>query len=411
MRRSAALVLAGGRGSRLKHLTDRRAKPAVYFGGKYRIIDFALSNCINSGIRRIYVLTQYMSHSLSRHIQRGWGFLRGDMHEFVDLVPAQQRMREDYWYRGTADAVWQNIDILRAEGPEYIVILAGDHVYKMDYGVLLDDHVRHKADVTVGCVEVPREEASAFGVMDVDADGRVIKFLEKPAKPPGMPGQPERSLASMGIYVFNAEFLYDLLIRDAADAESTHDFGKDFIPSLVGSACVMAHPFGRSCVYSRGQPEPYWRDVGTLDAYWSSNIDLTSVTPALDLYDPEWNILTAHQPLAPAKFVFDSADRRGVAVDSCVAGGSVVSGASVRGSVLFPQVRVNSWASLDGAVVLPNSEIGRGAHLSNVIIDKGCIIPPGMVIGEDAEADELRFHRSEGGITLVTPDMLAALES
>lgn len=408
-RRSVAIVLAGGRGSRLKQLTDRRAKPAVPFGGKYRIVDFALSNCINSGIRRIYVMTQYKSHSLLRHLQRGWGYLRGEMNEFVDLLPAQQRVDESMWYRGTADAVWQNLDILRAEGPEYVVILAGDHVYRMDYAAMLEDHVTRGADVTVGCVEVPRMEATGFGVMAIDDAHNITAFLEKPADPPGMPGRPDRALASMGIYVFNADFLYDILSADAGTDGSSHDFGKDIIPSLLGRARVCAHPLSRSAIYTEGQDEAYWRDVGTIDAYWEANIDLTTITPALDLYDSFWPIYTYQQQLPPAKFVFDQDDRRGMAVDSTVSGGCIVSGATVRNSLLFSQVRVNSYARLDGAVVLPRCNIGRSARLTNVVIDTGCDIPENFVVGEDPAADAARFERTEKGITLITRSMLDAL--
>ncbi|MEI6986841.1 MAG: glucose-1-phosphate adenylyltransferase, partial [Rhodospirillaceae bacterium] len=314
-RRAIALVLAGGRGSRLKHLTARRAKPAVHFGGKFRIIDFALSNCINSGFRRISVITQYKSHSLLRHLQRGWGFLRGEMNEFCDFLPAQQRIDETQWYQGTADAVYQNLDILRAQHPEYVLILAGDHVYKMDYATMLLDHISSNADLTVPCVEVPRKEASDFGVMHVDGSSRVIDFLEKPADPPAIPGKPDLALASMGIYVFNAAFLFDQLVRDACDPDSSRDFGKDIIPYLVPRARVMAHRFADSCVM-RGVGgaggvgnEPYWRDVGTLDAYWEANLDLTNVTPALDMYDRSWPIFTYQEQLPPAKFVFDRQDR------------------------------------------------------------------------------------------------------
>ncbi|MEE8271924.1 MAG: glucose-1-phosphate adenylyltransferase [Alphaproteobacteria bacterium] len=409
-RRSIALVLAGGRGSRLKQLTDKRAKPAVPFGGKFRIIDFALSNCLNSGIRRIYVLTQYKSHSLLRHLQRGWGSLRAEMGEFVDLLPAQQRIDETMWYRGTADAVWQNVDILSSEGPEYVVVLAGDHVYRMDYGAMLEDHVARGADVTVGCLEVPRMEATGFGVMAVDDDGRVTGFLEKPADPPAMPGKPDIALASMGIYVFNADFLYQQLDRDANDALSSHDFGKDIVPYLVPRTAVMSHRLQQSAIYSEDQDEAYWRDVGTIDAYWEANIDLTSVTPALDLYDKQWPIYTYQAQLPPAKFVFDEEGRRGMAVASLVSGGCVVSGAMVRRSMLFSEVRVNSYAELSEAVVLPGCEIGRKARLSRVVIDRGCRIPEGMVVGEDAEADARRFERTEMGVTLITSKMLAALE-
>jgi glucose-1-phosphate adenylyltransferase len=407
--RAVALVLAGGRGSRLKALTDTRAKPAVYFGAKYRIVDFALSNCVNSGLRRIYVLTQYKSHSLLRHIQRGWNLLNGEMNEFIDLLPASQRVNEEMWYRGTADAVWQNLDILRAEGPEYILILAGDHVYKMDYGRMLAEHVQRGADVTVGCVEVPRDEATAFGVMDIDADERIVNFLEKPQNPPAIPGRPDRALASMGIYVFTAELLYDLLSRDADDPRSSHDFGKDFIPSLVSRAKVLAHPFGRSCVSSDPDSEAYWRDVGTLDAYWEANLDLTAVTPALDLYDLNWPIHSHQPPLPPAKFVFDGDTRRGYSVDSICSGGVVVSGAAVRRSVLSSQVRVNSWARIEDSVLLPECVVGRHARLRKVILDRGCVIPEGLVVGEDPVEDARRFHVSEGGVVLVTQQMLSAL--
>jgi glucose-1-phosphate adenylyltransferase len=409
-RRSVALILAGGRGSRLMNLTDNRAKPAVYFGGKYRIVDFVLSNCLNSGIRRIYVATQYKSHSLLRHIQRGWGMLRGEMNEFIDLLPAQQRVGEEHWYRGTADAVFQNIDILHAEGPEYVVVLAGDHIYRQDYGLMLEAHVASGADVTVGCVTVRRPEASAFGVMDVDAEGRVIGFLEKPADPPGLPDDPDHTLASMGIYVFNAEKMYEELVRDSEVTSSSHDFGRDFIPHLVENANVMAHRLGESAIYSEGQPEPYWRDVGTIDAYWAANIDLTAVTPELDLYDDKWPIWTYQLQLPPAKFVFDEEGRRGQAHDSIVGEGSIVSGSRVRRSVIGTRVRVNSYCELEGAVVLPEVNIARRARLSKVVVDRGCQIPEGMVVGEDPELDAKRFHLTEGGVTLITQAMLDALD-
>ncbi len=410
-RRSIALVLAGGRGSRLKQLTDRRAKPAVPFGGKFRIIDFALSNCINSGIRRIYVMTQYKSHSLLRHLQRGWGYLRAEMGEFVDLLPAQQRIDESMWYRGTADAVWQNIDILDAEGSDHIIILAGDHIYKQDYAAMLEDHVAKGADVTVGCLEVPRMDAVAFGVMAVDDEQRITDFLEKPADPPAMPGKPDIALASMGIYIFNSQFLFEQLDRDASDALSAHDFGKDIIPYLVPRANVFAHRLGQSAIFSEGQDEAYWRDVGTIDAYWEANLDLTSVTPALDLYDQRWPIHTYQAQLPPAKFVFDDENRRGTAVNSMVSGGCVISGATVRRSLLFSEVRVNSYAELSEAVVLPGCDIGRNARLSKVVIDRGVDIPEGLVVGEDAEADAARFHRTEKGVVLITRPMIEALEA
>ncbi|MBI1209498.1 MAG: glucose-1-phosphate adenylyltransferase [Azospirillum sp.] len=408
-RRAIALVLAGGRGSRLHQLTDRRAKPAVYFGGKYRIIDFALSNCINSGFRRISVLTQYKSHSLLRHLQRGWGFFRGEMNEFCDLLPAQQRIDETSWYKGTADAVYQNLDILRGHRPKYVLILAGDHIYKMDYGAMLLDHIEREADVTVPCVEVPRAQASAFGVMDVDCSGRVVRFLEKPKDAPAMPGKPDLALASMGIYVFNARFLFEELARDAADPDSTRDFGRDLVPYLVPRAKVMAHRFVDSCIASAPGAEPYWRDVGTLDAYWEANLDLTKVTPALDMYDPNWPIFTYQEQLPPAKFVFDREDRRGMSVDSLVSGGCVVSGSTVRQSLLFSQVRVNSYAELNEAVVLPACNIGRRVRLRKVVVDRGCNIPEGLVVGEDPAADAARFHRTADGVTLITQAMLDRL--
>jgi glucose-1-phosphate adenylyltransferase len=405
-----ALVLAGGRGSRLKQLTDRRAKPAVFFGGKFRIVDFVLSNCLNSGVRRIAVLTQYKAHSLLRHLQMGWSFLRPEMNEFLDLLPAQQRLDEATWYRGTADAVYQNFDIFRAAGPEFFIVLAGDHIYKMDYSNMLADHVDKGADCTVACVEVPLAQASDFGVMQVDASMRIVDFLEKPKNPPALPGKPDRVLASMGIYVFNADFLYAELERDHDDAGSSHDFGKDVIPNLVGRGLAVAHSFEDSCVKTTPEAESYWRDVGTIDAYWAANLDLVSPVPSLDIYDPNWPIWTYQQQLPPAKFVFDDPDRRGMAVDSMVSGGCVISGATVRRSLLFSQCRVNSHAETDEAVLLPDVVVGRHARLAKVIVDRGCRIPEGLVIGEDPARDAARFERSAGGVALVSADMLAALE-
>ncbi|QQP89351.1 glucose-1-phosphate adenylyltransferase [Skermanella sp. TT6] len=408
-RRAIALVLAGGRGSRLKQLTDRRAKPAVHFGGKFRIIDFALSNCINSGFRRISVITQYKSHSLLVHLQRGWGFLRGEINEFVDFLPAQQRIDETSWYQGTADAVYQNLDILQGHGAEHVLILAGDHIYKMDYAAMLAWHISRGADVTVPCVEVPRMDATGFGVMHVDDHDQVVSFLEKPADPPAIPGKPDKALASMGIYVFNAKFLYDQLRRDAADPTSSRDFGKDLIPYLVPRAKVMAHRFQDSCIYSQPDAAPYWRDVGTIDAYWEANLDLTKVTPDLNLYDRQWPIFTYQEQLPPAKFVFDSDDRRGMAVDSLVSGGCIISGARITRSLLFSSVRANSYSSLTEAVVLPQCDIGRHARLTKVVVDRGCRIPDHLVVGENPDEDARRFHRTESGVTLITRDMLARL--
>ena len=405
-RRAVALVLAGGRGSRLKELTARRAKPAVYFGGKFRIIDFALSNCINSGIRRIGVITQYKSHSLLRHLQKGWSFQRWEANEFVELLPAQQRTEDESWYRGTADAVYQNIDIVRDHKSDYIVVLAGDHIYKMDYAQMLQFHVDRGAQCTVGCIEVPREEASAFGVMAVDRSDQILEFVEKPADPPAMPGRPDRALASMGIYVFNTGFLFDMLDKDMRDPDSSHDFGRDIIPAAVKMGVACAHPFSLSCVSDAPETEPYWRDVGTVDAYWSANIDLTLPTPALDMYDVNWPIWTYQEQLPPAKFVFDSDDRRGTAVDSIVSGGCIISGSRVARSVLFSKVRINSYCSIEGAVLLPGVEVRRHARLKRVVVDRGCRIPEGMVIGEDREADARRFLVSGDGITLVTQEML-----
>ena len=407
-KRTVALVLAGGRGSRLKQLTDSRAKPAVYFGGKFRIVDFALSNCLNSGIRRIGVITQYKSHSLLRHLQRGWAFLKSEMNEFVDLLPAQQRVDEESWYRGTADAVYQNQDILASYGADYIVVLAGDHIYKMNYALMLADHVAQGRECTVGCIEVPRSEAHAFGVMAIDAQRHIIEFVEKPANPPALPGKPDRSLASMGIYIFNAGYLYRELERDIADPNSTHDFGKDIIPAAVRNAQAMAHPFDMSCVGTKAGLEPYWRDVGTIDAYWDANIDLTATDPELNLYDTRWPIWTYQPQLPPAKFVHNQPDRRGMAVESMVSGGCIVSGSVFR-SVLFSSVRVHSHSTVSWSVLLPEVQVGRGARLSKVVVDRGCHIPDGMVIGEDPAEDARRFHRSEQGVTLVTSGMLRAL--
>jgi glucose-1-phosphate adenylyltransferase len=404
-----AYVLAGGRGSRLMELTDKRAKPAVHFGGKSRIIDFALSNAINSGIRRIAVATQYKAHSLIRHLQAGWNFLRPERNEGFDILPASQRVSESQWYAGTADAVYQNIDIIRSYAPEYIVVLAGDHIYKMDYEPMLQQHVEQNADVTVGCVVVPRAEASGFGVVHADASDRVIGFLEKPPDPPGMPGDPDRSFASMGIYVFRTEYLFEELQRDAADETSNHDFGKDLIPYIVRHGLAVAHPFERSCVRSSNEAEAYWRDVGTVDAYWEANIALTDFVPGLDLYDQSWPIWTYAEITPPAKFVHEEHGRRGEAHTSLVSGGCVVSGASVHKSLLFTGVRVNSYSALDGAVVLPYAEIERSVRLSNVVIDRGVRIPAGLVVGDDPELDARRFRRTERGVCLITQAMIDKL--
>jgi glucose-1-phosphate adenylyltransferase len=408
-RHAMAYVLAGGRGSRLMEMTDRRAKPAVYFGGKSRIIDFALSNALNSGIRRMAVATQYKAHSLIRHLQRGWNFFRPERNESFDILPASQRVSEEMWYRGTADAVYQNIDIIESYGPEYIVLLAGDHIYKMDYEQMLQQHVEQNADVTVACLEVPRAEASGFGVMHVDAEDRIISFLEKPKDPPAMPGKPDMALASMGIYVFETNFLIDQLRRDAAIATSNHDFGKDLIPHIVAKGKAIAHHFSRSCVRSTTEAVPYWRDVGTIDAYWQANIDLTDVVPELDLFDRDWPIWTYGEITPPAKFVHDEDDRRGFAISSLVSGGCIVSGASLRRSLLFTGVRVNSYATVENAVIMPYVDVGRSARLCNVVIDRGVKIPEGLVVGEDPELDAKRFRRTERGICLITQKMINGL--
>ena len=409
VRRTVALVLAGGRGSRLKQLTERRAKPAVYFGGKFRIIDFALSNCLNSGIRRMAVVTQYKSHSLMRHMQRGWSFLRAELNEMVDLLPAQQRAGEEHWYRGTADAIFQNIDIIRSSNPEYIVILAGDHIYKMDYSLMIKDHVENNMGCTVGCIEVPVAEATAFGVMAIDTARNITAFVEKPANPPTMPGSSTISLASMGIYVFNADYLYKLLEDDLANPASSHDFGKDIIPRCVAEGRALAHPFGMSCVSRVATDKPYWRDVGTIDAFWAANLDLASTTPELDIYDTDWPIWTYQRQLPPAKFVPDINGTTGVAVNTLISGGCIVSGAYVSQSVLFSEVRIHSFCHIEQAVLLPNVEIARHCRLRRVVVDRNCVLPEGLVVGENPELDAQRLERTESGVVLITKLMLENL--
>ncbi len=403
-RHTLAMIMAGGRGSRLKHLTMWRAKPAVPFGGKFRIIDFPLSNCVNSGIRRICVLTQYKAHSLIRHIHYGWGHLRGEFGEFVELLPAQQRI-ETSWYQGTADAVYQNLDIIDSHSPEYVLILAGDHIYKMDYGPMLAQHVEQKADITVGCIEVERKSASAFGVLSVENDGRITRFTEKPVSPEPMPGNPDVALASMGIYVFNTAFLFEQLIRDAQDPQSGHDFGHDVIPALIEKYRTYAYTFrdrqtGKQC---------YWRDVGTVDAFWAANLELIGVTPELDLYDEEWPIWTYQEQAPPAKFIFDEDDRRGMAVNSMVSGGCIISGAFLRQSLLFSNVRVEPHCHIEKSAVLPNVLIEQGCRIYKSVIGKGCRIPAGTVIGEDPQEDAKRFYVTPGGVTLVIPEMLGQM--
>ena len=409
VRHAMAYVLAGGRGSRLMELTDKRAKPAVYFGGKSRIIDFALSNALNSGIRHIAVATQYHAHSLIRHMQRGWTFFRPERNESFDILPASQRVSAERWYLGTADAVYQNMDIIESYAPKFIVLLAGDHVYKMDYELLLQQHVDAAADVTIGCIELPRSEATSFGVMHIDDKDRILSFVEKPADPPAMPGRPNSALASMGIYVFERAFLFDQLRRDNADPQSSHDFGKDLIPRLVKEAKAVAHHFSRSCVRSSAETSSYWRDVGTIDTYFAANIDLTDIVPALDLHDRDWPIWTYAEVTAPAKFVHDEPGRRGMAVSSLVSGGCIISGASLRRTLLFTGVRVNSYSTLDHAVILPYAEIGRRVRLRNVVVDRGVHIPEGLVAGEDSALDAQRFRRTEQGVCLITQPMINKL--
>ena len=411
LRSTMAYVLAGGRGSRLMELTEVRAKPAVYFGGKSRIIDFALSNALNSGIRRLAVATQYKGHSLIRHLQRGWNFLQPTRNESFDILPASQRISDDRWYAGTADAVFQNIDVIDSYAPEYMVILAGDHIYKMDYERMLVQHVNSGADVTVGCIEVPVAQATEFGVMHVDAEDRIVSFVEKPAQPPEMPDRPGWALASMGIYVFTRKTMNEQLKRDAADPASSRDFGKDIIPWMVANGKAVAHRFTRSCVRSQAEGEPYWRDVGTLDAYWEANVDLTDVVPSLDLYDHDWPIWTFAEITPPAKFVHNNDGRRGIGISSLVSGGCIISGASLLRTLLCTGVQVHSYTSIENAVVLPYVDVGRHVRMSNVIVDRGVKIPAGLVVGEDPVQDAARFRRTARGICLVTQKMIDRLDA
>lgn len=403
-----AFVLAGGRGSRLKELTDFRAKPAVPFGGKARIIDFALSNALNSGIRKMAIATQYKAHSLIRHMQRGWGFFRAERNEYLDILPASQRVDENKWYLGTADAVAQNIDIVDSYGVKYVIVLAGDHIYKMDYEIMLMQHVATGADVTIGCLTVPKEEATAFGVMHVDKDMRITAFVEKPKDPPTIPGDDKHSLASMGIYVFDWAFLRELLLRDMGDTNSEHDFGKDLIPDIVKNGKAIAHKFADSCVRSGLETEPYWRDVGTVDAFWRANIDLTDFVPELDIYDRSWPIWTYSEIVPPAKFIHDEDGRRGMAISSLVSGDCIVSGSEVRNSLLFTGCRTHSYSSLEYVVALPHVVVNRRAELKNCVVDRGVIIPEGLVVGKDPEADAKWFRRTDNGIVLITQPMVDA---
>jgi glucose-1-phosphate adenylyltransferase len=406
-----AFVLAGGRGSRLYELTDRRAKPAMYFGGKSRIIDFPLSNAVNSGIRRIGVATQYKAHSLIRHLQRGWSFFRAERNESLDILPASQQMNDENWYKGTADAVAQNKDIIEGYGPKYIIILAGDHIYKQDYSLMVKHHVESGADVTVGCIEVPRMEATGFGVMKVDTEDRILDFVEKPKDPPAMPGHPDQALASMGIYVFATDYLFKVLAECAATPGYGDDFGGDVIPKIVREGKAVAHPFSRSCVRSGIETTPYWRDVGTVDAFWQANIDLTDFMPELDLYNNDWPIWTYSELTPPAKFIHNEEGRRGSAVSSMVSGGCIVSGSSLERCLLFTGVRTHSFSQLTGVVALPYVEISRKAKLTNVVIDRGVKIPQGLVVGDDPELDAKRFRRTASGVCLITQPMIDNLES
>jgi glucose-1-phosphate adenylyltransferase len=405
-RGTLAVIMAGGRGERLKHLTEDRCKPAAPFGGKFRIIDFVLSNCLNSGIRQISVLTQYKAHSLIQHIGKGWGFLRGEFGEFIEIIPAQQRVGPQ-WYQGTADALWQNMDLIRAHRPLHVLVLAGDHIYKMDYGPMIGFHVEKEADITVGVVEVPLDRAREFGVVGVDESNRVLNFLEKPTDPPPMPGRPDIALASMGIYVFNPRLLERLLRADADNPESTHDFGKNIIPDAIDKLRVFAYPFEDV----RSKAQHYWRDVGTVDAYYDANLELVRVSPELNIYDEQWPIWTYQEQLPPAKFVFDDPDRRGCAIDSMVSGGCIISGSRVANSLLFSSVRVHDYSQVERSVILPRVRVGERCTIRNAIIDEGSVVPDGMQIGVDPVADRERFYVSENGVTLVTPSMLKAAAS
>jgi len=401
-RDTLALIMAGGRGSRLKQLTQWRAKPSVPFGGKFRIIDFPLSNCVNSGIRTIGVITQYKAHSLITHTQKGWSHLRGEFGEFVELWPAQQRTAETSWYAGTADSIYQNLDLISMHDPKYVLILAGDHIYKMDYGNMIAEHVENQADITVGCIQVPIDEAKEFGVMGADEHHRINSFDEKPENPVAMPGNDAEALCSMGIYIFNKDFLFEQLVRDHDTPGSSRDFGKDIIPGAIDKYRVFAYPF----VDVQSGEQSYWRDVGTVDAYWKANLELIGVTPDLNLYDGNWPIWTYQEQLPPAKFIFDEEDRRGMAVDSMVSGGCIISGSVVRHSLLFSNVCVDDYTTIQDTVVLPDVIIGKHCDIKNAIIDKGCRIPDGTKIGVSTEDDQNRFHVTPKGIVLVTPEML-----
>ncbi|MEY0875039.1 glucose-1-phosphate adenylyltransferase [Providencia manganoxydans] len=409
--KTVALILAGGRETRLKALTNKQPKPSLFFGGKFRIIDFTLSNCINSGIYRVGVLTQYYSHSLIQHIQRSWSFLNDKANEFIDILPAEQKQGNDGWYQGTADAIFQNLDIIRHYQAKYILILAGDHIYKMDYSQMLLDHVEKGSKCTVACIEVPRDEASGFGIMDIDENERIIQFIEKPENPPSLPSKPDTSLASMGIYVFDAQYLYQLLKEENILIETHHDFGKDLIPKVVAQGVAWAHPFARSCVTSNFNEkiQPYWRDVGTIDSYWNANIDLVSAAPELDMYDHNWSIRTAMYPLPPAKFIQGSSGTQGMVINSLINSGCIIADSMITNSVIFQETNIDAFCQIDSSVLLPKVRVGRACRLKRCIIDKGCHVPSGLVVGENKEEDEQRFYCSEGGVVLITQEMLAQL--
>jgi glucose-1-phosphate adenylyltransferase len=404
-----AVILGGGRGSRLFPLTQKRSKPAVPIAGKYRLIDIPISNCLNSGLRRIFVLTQYNSESLNKHVAQTYKF---DVFTdgFVSILAAEQTEENPSWFQGTADAVRQVQHHLRGHRAREVLILSGDQLYQMDYRAMRDTHRAAQADATVAVIPVAKEQTAGFGIAQVDSEDRIVAFVEKPEDPPGIPGNPEHAFASMGIYLFKADFLYKALIRDAEDPDSGHDFGKDIIPRLVHEARVYAHRFENSCIPNEGHPDPYWRDVGSVDSYWEANMDLTSVVPALNLYDETWPITTHQEQLPPAKFVHAGEMRNGVALSSLVSGGCVISGAHVHHSLLSSRVFVHSHARLDGAMVLPDCDIGRHARLRRCIVARDCRIPEGLVVGEDPEEDARRFYRTPGGVTLISQRMLNQLE-
>ncbi|MFC1525953.1 glucose-1-phosphate adenylyltransferase [Candidatus Latescibacterota bacterium] len=409
LKNTLAVVLAGGRGSRLQHLTENQSKPAVPFGGSYRLIDFPLSNCINSGVRRVAVVTQYKAHTLIKHVQRGWGFLRSEFGEYVEVWPAQQQTHEESWYAGTADAVFQNLYTIREHGPDHVLVLGGDHAYKQDYSIMLAEHAARRADLTVACTVVPREEAKDFGVVTVDGEGRILDFQEKPKAAAAIPGDPQHALVSMGVYVFSGECMDEQLKRDALTAESSHDFGRDLLPFMVSGHRVMAHRFAESCVRAADEQEAYWRDVGTLDAYWRANLDLTAATPALDLCDAEWPIWTCQQQPAAARFLSGEGDQAGTVINSLVAAGCVISGAAIRGSLLFRDVDVRPHALVEDSVVLPGAQIGEGCRIRRAIIDANCCLPERTVVGEDPPRDGRMFHRTDSGVTVVSADMLTGI--